>query len=222
MKKAISFILIFTVLLTMSFSISAFAEEPIGVSAEKITVAPTLDGSVTESEWGKPFFEGNPKNSDKFYIAETTRAAAIPENIKFYVRWDDKNLYVAAVVTHKVYFNNLNGSQIWQGDSLELDIAGSAENQKWRWRTNTGLATTDNGVYSFVYGTPNATGNGVEGTELPWVDNSVLYGRSAAALNGKTVTYELAFPWEYYGRYFKVKEGLKIAINLSIGQYKEN
>ena len=128
----------------MAFALpaSAAAGDPLVIQAEKITIAPTLDGKISSGEWGTPIFSGDPtKSRDKIYYSDATNTALIPTNIKMYLRWDDTNLYFAAVVTETSHWNDHTGFDCWKADSIQVDICVSDKNQAARWRTNTAVST---------------------------------------------------------------------------------
>ena len=212
MRKVISCLLATVLLVFCIVPITASAADPLTIEAEKITIVPTLDGTITEKEWGKPFYDGDPSADSVMILPADIKSSIVPKNIKLYVRWTDSDLYIGAVVEHQTYFNNYTGSKIWEADSFELDICVDSTNQAARWRTNTGYSTTDGKTYSYVYGIPNNSKDGVDGTELVRSKGRGT-GVSVAGLKDKTVTYEMSFPWSYFGAGATIKTGHSLKVN---------
>lgn len=184
------------------------------VEAKEIKTAPTLDGVITEAEWGSPIIDAA-YTDPAFFYSSTLTAEQLPSNIKFYVCWDAENLYIGAQITDPKHANPHKELDIWYGDSLEIDICVSDTNQASRWRTNTGLSSVDNKVYSYVYNQPNMTFDGMIGDNANRV-NSDYAGHSAAALKDNVVTYELVYPWNYYDIGNEIKDGHFLLVNFMI------
>lgn len=208
MRKWIGCLLAVVMLFTCAAAASA--EDRIEVAAKKIATAPTIDGVITEAEWGAPFVTLKPTD-DEVMMGDGEKEALmdkLPTDIKLYVRWDDNNLYVGAQVTDKTHFNTFTGNSIWEGDSFELDFGVSTANQAARWRTNTGLSTADNKTYSYIYGKPNAALDGVDGFDAD------RKGEAKVARSGDVTTYELTFPWKDYAPTdADIKEGYSLILN---------
>ncbi len=172
--------------------------ERVGLTAEFIGAAPTLDGSITEEEWGDPVAVFTPQDAHAVISLESVAAAdqdkamaALPEKVSLYLRWDKTKLYAGVQVVDEKHHNPATQKpyDTWIGDSLEFDVGINLDNQAIRWRNNFAL-TADGKQYGLVYGKPSA--DGVEGVEER-VDGSFAIKR-----DGKTTTYEIAFNWSAY------------------------
>ena len=214
MRKAIRLLIIvqaIVVLMSTVTLVNAEDSSALEITAKKINTPPTIDGVISEGEWGEPFFDGD--CSDERIVKPTSLPSSLfPTHLTIYVRWDETNLYVASQVTDPSYFNSHVGIDIWKGDSFAVDICVDPELQFVRWRTNTGYSTTHNLTYSYVYGIPNPSWTGINGLEIergPELET----GNSAASLSGNVATYELTFPWSYFKALYTVKPGSRVAVN---------
>ena len=166
------------------------------VTAKQILTPPTLDGVVSDAEWGAPFV--NAAATDPLFVSSSTNNALKPSNIKIYTRWDYDYLYVAAVVEETSFFNDYQGPAIWMGDSFEVDISVSTGSQTVRFRTNSAYSATAGRAYSYVYGKPNGNWSATDGCEIERTD-ALGSGKAAIVYNAEksTVTYEYSFAWDY-------------------------
>jgi len=214
MKRILSVFLLVALLAvcTVPVSMSVSAAERISIKSEKITIAPTIDGKITQKEWGKPFVSDDPANNSQFYATSGVDEKLFPDKIELYIRWDDTNLYVGGIVTDSNYYNDYTNVSLWMGDSFAVDICVSEDNSDSRWRTNSAFSTRDNKTYSYLYGVPNANKDGIVIRETPRTQ-SAGNGYTVATKEGNTVTYEMVFPWSFYGADATIKVGHKIAVN---------
>ncbi len=201
----------------MCLSASAFADARVTVEATKVQSAPTIDGVISQGEWGEPIFSGSPLDENApFYIPDSVKSDLIPTNIKIYVTWDADCLYVAAEVTDPLPWNGNVGAECWMGDGLQLDICVSDTNQKSRWRTNTAYSTADGNTYAYVNSVPNAAQDGFEFAGDPEKTNAPFYyGSAKATLNGNTFIYETSYPWIFYGNRATIEAGHSVLMNIA-------
>lgn len=189
----------------------------IKIEAKNIENAPTLDGIISEGEWGEPIFSGSPLDENApFFIPESINKELIPTDIKIYVTWDNECLYVAAVVTDPLHWNGNVGADCWMGDGLQIDICVNDTNKKSKWRTNTAYSTVDGNTYAYVNSVPNAAQDGYEfAGDPPKTDAPYYYGCAKASLNGNTVTYETSYPWVLYGNRATIEAGHSVLVNIA-------
>ncbi|MBQ8141187.1 MAG: hypothetical protein IJ038_05795 [Clostridia bacterium] len=209
MKKLLKiFVCAMTVIMLFS-AVSVSAADRHQLEAQYIGTAPTIDGVITEAEWGTPFIDASYTDT-KFYYASTLYTAILPTNVKYYVRWDATNLYIGAQVTDATHSNPHVSKDIWYGDSLQIDICAKNDDQAARWRTNTGLSTADNKTYSWTYNKPNSAKTGLSNV------NSARNGSAVVAREGTVTTYELTFPWSYYRSDATIKNDFSLLINFQL------
>ncbi len=213
MKKT-ALLVALCLLLTAAFSFTVSAAEyPLQRDIEYTKYPVTPDGAITEKEWGKPLFSGDPTTAEGFYVPEKLNDSLVPKDIKVYVRWDELNLYIGAEVEYKSFWNQQKKTDIWMGDSLEIDVCVSPDNQGSRWRTNSGYSVPDARGYSYIFSEPDPD-------QIKYVDyiaerRSSYIGQSAVTLEGNTAVYECTFPWTAYGNNRAIGNGQMFAVNIA-------
>ncbi len=213
MKKT-AFLVALCLLLTAAFSFTVSAAEyPLQRDIEYTKYPIKLDGTITEKEWGKPLFSGDPSAAEGFYVPEKLKDSLVPKDIKVYVRWDKLNLYIGAEVEYKDFWNEHTKTDIWMGDSLEIDVCVSPDNQGSRWRTNSGYSVPDARGYSYIFGEPDID-------QIKYVDyiaerRSSYLGQTEITLEGNTAVYEGTFPWTAYGNNRAIGNGQMFAVNIA-------
>lgn len=211
MRKIIVALLIGTMLASM-LAVSAAAADRFVVKAPKIDVAPVIDGVVTEKEWGKPFYSGETEGSEFFTgVSDTAKSAVYPANVDLYTRWDENNLYIAAVVTENTFINNGSGAGGWNGDSMEIDIVGEGLAQAVRCRTNLSVNSKTGVCNAYYFHKINAAMDGRDEYTVPFSAENSTSG--VAKADGNVVTYEWAFGWDFTQQYSDIKEGFKCLVN---------
>lgn len=217
MKKIFALVLCIAMLFSCTVFASAEGETPERhqIEVEKITYEaykPVIDGVITEEEWGKPFFDGDPAQSPDYFVWSQDYdidLSHFPSNVKLYLRWTDYALYYGAVIEEKVFWNGHTGEDVWYGDSVQFDICVSDTNQKARWRTNTAFSQEKNRVESYLNQYPNEDNTGLE-----WGNGAGRIGETMVKVDGNTVTYEIEFPWFFYTLDGTVSENQQLLINM--------
>ncbi|MBO5200523.1 MAG: hypothetical protein J6B93_04500, partial [Clostridia bacterium] len=169
------------------------AEYPIQKEIDYVKNPVVLDGKITEKEWGKPIFGGDPTKTEGFSVPDGLDTSQIPKNIEVYVCWDNDNFYVGAVVEYKSFWNGHKHQDIWMGDSLNVDICVAEDNQDSRWRTVNGYSDTEGRGFSYITAEPDAHQKQYEWITIERGDS--FLGETEITKNGNTVVYECTFPW---------------------------
>lgn len=199
-------------LLAAALAVPAAAADRMTVEAPKIEKAPVIDGVITEEEWGKPFFSDAPQDHEDFVgVSDSAVYSVYPENIELYTRWDDKCLYIGAVVTEKKYYNVQKGQGGWNGDSIEIDIVAEGKPQAVRFRTNLSCNSKDGTSSGWYHNRPNAALDGRD--DFPAEFSAENGAQAIAKANGNVVTYEWAFDWDFVEPTSTIKEGYKVIVN---------
>ena len=93
----------------MDFTAVKKSDTPIDVSA--------FDGSIEQWKDAYPLYINAPNNPlDEEEWSNSTMAA------KIYTKWDDEHMYILADVYDDKHLQEYFGSNIWQGDSLQVSI----------------------------------------------------------------------------------------------------
>ena len=140
MKKTISLVLIATMLLScVAFAVPASAKATASnieyVDALYFASAPTIDGLVTEAEWGAPTFDVEAYDCatiddqepwyEFFYnrISQTGREDYVDFAYSVWFGWDLNRFYVAVKVKDPDVHSLKNGTtNTWNGDAVQMRI----------------------------------------------------------------------------------------------------
>lgn len=139
MKKIISVILACIMLSALFVMPTSAAQSNVDVSALKFTKQPTIDGVISEEEWGAMTFsvKGSEAstNSDESVNEFNTYIEFQDEEVREYfgydvwLRWDADYFYIGAIV-HDPDGHSLpqGGASIWNGDVIQFRIDPSGPN----------------------------------------------------------------------------------------------
>ncbi|MCL2675709.1 MAG: metallophosphoesterase [Firmicutes bacterium] len=182
-------------------------------SVQKTSVAPVIDGTV-DAAYGEPIAVLN-VGDDGYYavkseptLSDEAYAAMLPSDFKLYVTYDDNYLYVAATVVDQSHNTPKDGTAIWEGDYLGVDIGtrmtGNFAHMVDRTRLALGVSNgaTNNGnvcMYSALkptYVTAAYTGGTQQGTSYVFGGASGL-GTAIRNEETKVTSYEMRYPWTY-------------------------
>ena len=195
MKKIIAIIL--TVVLCFALSVSALAGTYTAPAAKAIT----LDGVITEDEWGTPVFKGVTPNQavdraadavSDFWFFDTSYSGN--ENFDLYVNNDSENIYLGVVMHETVIDSASMGINLWQYQNFTFTIAkadGSGvpaiefEGQQYEQYTGFRIGMKADGSIL----TETLT-QGIDAVNLSQEQYKVVYDEAA-----KTMTYEVAVPY---------------------------
>lgn len=102
----------------ISFTTVTKAKEPIDVQS--------WDGDISSWSDAYPIYINTPKNADTAQAWSDAECSA-----RAFVKWDDNDLYILADVYDERFLQEFNGTNMWQGDCIQLSIDpqndGSAE-----------------------------------------------------------------------------------------------
>ncbi len=203
MKKftAISFIAAAMAMLTVSTSAMTFSElGDYGQNTYNLYEAetiPVVDGVVSENEYGKPVqvITDVLDPATSYYSIEDTVSAeeVLHTSCTTYMTYDDKNLYVAVVVEDPSHSTPNPGTEVWDGDYLELDFMPADQTLDLvgnRSRFALGI-TNDGDVTGYYAADPDFV------TARPYAVNENIPAGSYNTVTMKdgVTTYEAALPW---------------------------
>lgn len=162
---------------------------------------PTVDGILSPGEWTSGWIAAD-SEYDARYIPTWQGADDI--SVSANIMWDEKNLYIAAVVKDDVYCQPYTERAVWQGDSVQIGISNIGDEAPDK-ATFTSLLTAleKGGARLSRYGSAYKEEIG----ELSNAECEVRYE------NGY-ITYEIAVPWSeiFYDEYVP-KENTEIGFS---------
>lgn len=186
MKKILAIALACVMALSMAFSMSA------GTAAQEVNALyfnekPTIDGVVTEEEWGEVTVRAD-KNNPAFYITDDSVA---DNYFDLWLRWDEDYLYLA-VQTPETDGHSLpaSGGSLWNGDVIQFRPDFNPDFSK------TEAAHWSDGTPNCSIGLVSGEGNTLAsydfqgGTEIAGINFKVNVDTAA-----KMTTYEAAIPY---------------------------
>ena len=198
MKKILSVLLAFVLFLSLASNVLAAEHAVNGLPAV------TLDGVITEEEWGKPIFSGvdKAKATDGSVDSLMTYWDFDPsyaggESIDLYVNNDSVNLYFGLVVHDTTPDASSDGANLWQHQNFTFTFSYSApdttvphiEFEGYQYEQYTGYRI---GMLADGSLKSECLSLGVDPVELTaGRDYAVVYDEAA-----KTMTYEVAIPYE--------------------------
>ncbi len=130
---------------------------------------------------------------------------------KIYGSYDDKNFYLAAIVTDNIHSSSDNKGYYWAADGIQIAFADR--------RTSTGLRTEYSigeidGVAGYKRESYMVTSTGVAMEKDQGVKDEV---QVAVKVNGGTTYYEVLIPWtEIYGENFNVSNMSNLVFSVLI------
>jgi hypothetical protein len=164
--------------LTVEFADRSPRRQRRAVSFNPVTQGtPTVDASVDAGEYGPGIDLGAARTHD----LSGTPPPTVDGTIHF--AWDDEHLYLAGTVEDDVHNQSHSGGAAWQGDSIQVGIAGPDATKHFSELT---VALTPVGAQVFHQRQPEKTDAGV----LSESDVQIHRDDDAG-----TTTYEAAIPW---------------------------
>ena len=188
MKKIISMAIVCVMLAAIIMIPVSAAQTNVEVKALKFTEKPTIDGTISEDEWGEVSFTVKASEAqDKENAAEgvnefNTYLGGVGGDIselvrndmsyQLWMRWDDEYFYVAVKV-HDAdgHAANKTGADIWNNDGVQMrvdpegpDSKQVADDPSFDWKTT---------EWDYVKGTSADGGFGSEGSKI-WNSNKKI------------------------------------------------
>lgn len=123
MKKIFSAILIIATALTLVTAVSASGGNMASVEVLQFDKKPTIDGVVSEAEWGSPTCKDITINNSVTYAANANTGAKL--SFTFWLRYTYDGFYIALTTPDtKPYNGNVDTSvsNMWNGDCLLFRI----------------------------------------------------------------------------------------------------
>lgn len=127
---------------------------------------------------------------------------------KVYIKWDEKNLYMAADVNdNKPFINSNKKGDIWNGDAIEV-VFGAAEGAD---KNRSSMEESD-----FQIGIASGNKKNVPASVWIWKNNAAPTGGEVVVkAKSKGYIIEVKIPWENFGT-FKPRSGAKIGFDCAI------
>ena len=121
MKKLFISALILCLVVQLSLISSAFTTTPLTI--DKITVKPVIDGKIDPAEgWGEVPTAHISGATIESSLSNLDFPDSVPDDVLFYMKWDDNNLYYAIKVHDLNHFNAITDPvNIWDGDGIQFD-----------------------------------------------------------------------------------------------------
>lgn len=210
MKKILAVALVCVMAAALAAPMSAGTKAE-SVEALYFNELPTIDGVVTEEEWGEVTVSVTP-DSPSYYISDT--AAPIDpkdadNSMDVWFRWTEDYFYFAAIcVDTNGHSLPAGDASLWSGDVIQfrydftpVEFGGDASTT---WSTNACNAAigllTDGKVQAYDF---------VNSTDIAGVQAKVVYDAAA-----KQTTYEYAIPYSALAE-AKGEAGVKVGIALT-------
>jgi hypothetical protein len=186
MRKIFIVMLILCLIMQASLSTNA-ATTPLTI--DKITVKPVIDGKIDPAEgWGETpaahIFGDMIQNS----LSNLDFPDAVPDDVLFYMKWDDTNLYYAIKVHDLYHFNAITDPiNIWDGDGIQFDtMFHEGEDTTDRTRVFWGLNNDGQ-----ILDTASKVESGVD-----WqIDGPSQMSEFTCKRDGEYTIYEAVMPW---------------------------
>lgn len=143
MKKTFSIVMVIAMLCALLASNVSAEQTNMEVTIPKFTAQPTVDGCISVEEWGEKTVrvvtDGAATVDDleigvneelglkNFFYYFTVAEMFDSMAYDLWLRWDDENLYIGAIVDDPDPFSLVaGGDSLWRGDSMQfiLDFAG--------------------------------------------------------------------------------------------------
>ncbi|MEA4831955.1 MAG: InlB B-repeat-containing protein [Oscillospiraceae bacterium] len=135
-KKSLFLILaLLFVMASFPFAVSASVERMQDAACvRKFDAKPTVDGVISESEWGKPTRtvkdDGTLCSVISMRVGNTGKFADAPKNpdqtYDIWLRWDNDFFYMAVKTADKTHFNKYadkaDSGNVWNGDALQISF----------------------------------------------------------------------------------------------------
>ncbi len=195
----------------------------------KTDTAPTIDGVVTEDEWGTAVWDVNEEN--KYWSYSSFEENNYYATAKIYARCDDENLYFAVVVNSPYHYcplDSTGANSMWQYECIQVNILDQSPMsdyilENYDWFSSTNPAASQEGHFR-QYGFAVSSNDSAETLSTVWVSDGKtgFTGECKVVRNDadSTTTYEVAIPWAELGL-DSVASGTEFGFSVSINSTNE-
>lgn len=202
MKKALKILsvaaLVFIILASYTFALVPYEMEKYGqrtFTAYSTKTKPVTDGIIGEGEYGDPvavFNYGDPGTYWNGYeYDEATLKELIPKDVKFYLTYDNNNLYLGVTCIDKSHMTPLPGTGVWDGDYLEFDILLCKDDFDYANKVRFALGVNNDGDMTGYYAAVPDYAYPAYALNEEIKDTSYCN----ATHKGDLTTYEACLPW---------------------------
>ena len=86
---------------------------------------PTVDGAISQDEWGDPLitFSHDRPGYDTTMSVTEDGGEVLPLAASAYLRYDDTHVYIAVVAAYEDHVNTRTGREIWRDDALQIQLS---------------------------------------------------------------------------------------------------
>lgn len=208
--------------------VQTLAVDEYGITVNKIETAPTIDGVVTEDEWGTPVWDVDEDN--KYWSYSSFEKNNYYATAKIYARCDDKNLYFAVVVDSPYHYCPLDQSGaggMYSYECIQVNVVDQTPLsdymlENFDYAVNNKAATEG---HIRQYGFAASSNEGNETLSVVWMaaaDQAKFTGNCKVVRDedNKATTYEVSIPWAEIGL-DKVDSGTEFGFSISINSTNE-
>ncbi len=186
--------------------------------------APTLDGVITEKEWGEVVWDVKPSNTLTSYAQFDKNA--YDSLAKVYMTYDAEYLYLGVVVDtprHENPVTSATASSMWKYTCIQVNVASldrDTDYMKAHWdhANDAGTAAKANVIRQYGYGVSDDG----ESVACLWMGDTTKLPETFKVVRdegAQTTTYECAIKWSDLstedGEAFAPKKGAKLGVAVS-------
>lgn len=202
-----------------------------GTSEVDITIeegTATIDGNVTEDEWGDAVWEVDPDVPYVSYEQFDLKGVEYYSTAKVYMMYDDEYLYLAVVVDSPYHFCNLTqsgASGMYNQECIQVNVSSVSprdtfftDNDYWDWNNQASQSqeetTAKNKMRQYGFSVNSTTG---EQLSVIWQgDTEKNNTQFKVVRSGQNTIYEVAIAWADLGEEgFTPESGAEIGVSVS-------
>lgn len=168
-----------------------------GLNAGFADKKPPISGKLDYNDWqGGDFYAADRKMDVKYKDDWSGKEDC---SVLGKLKWDEENLYLLAVVTDNVFFQDKSGADMWSGDGIQFAIS-TAEDRKLSSGgsfTEFGLSKTPDGVQLFRFESLSSAEKAMQAEISTQLEKNVLVDNCECSVekqDGKYV-YRARIPW---------------------------
>lgn len=168
-----------------------------GLTAGFADKKPPISGKLNYTVWqGGDFYAADRKMDVKYKDDWSGKEDC---SVLGKLKWDEENLYLLAVVTDNVFFQDKSGADMWSGDGIQFAIS-TAEDRKLSSGgsfTEFGLSKTPDGVQLFRFESLSSAEKAMQAEISTQLEKNVLVDNCECSVekqDGKYV-YRARIPW---------------------------